>query len=241
MKKTNLQEIKNTAKCLFMAVPIETKGNLPVCLHPFTNNPFVLVKKGDQTEFVDARTKEGFEKYKNQMFEVIDKADSIFGITMMLNSAYYMTFLKFTWKFMSAKDFGETLRDCWTQQEWPNRDNNVTHRELISWFKKADKNTLMSEEDNAKLKELKAECLTKGIKLYRGVNQGGKPNGLSWTISKEKAEWFANRWSNYGVKDGEVYTMLITNPSCILAYFSDRNESEVIVDTIKIKDWVKLV
>ena len=99
----------------------------------------------------------------------------------------------------------------------------------------------MSEEDNSKLSELKAQCLTNGITVYRGVNQGGKPSGLSWTTDKEKAEWFANRWSNFGVKDGEVYVMLITDPSCVLAYFSDRNESEVIIDTIKIKDWVKLI
>ena len=240
MTKTNLEEIKNTAKCLFMAVPIKQTEDLPVCQHPFTNTPLVLVKNGNNTDFVDARTEEGFEKYKKQTFEIIDRADSIFGIIMLLNSAYYMTFLKFTWKFMSDKDFGETLRDCWTQQEWPNRDNNVTHRELVSWFKKADKNTLMSEEDNAKLSELKAKCLTDGLTLYRGVNQGGKPNGLSWTTDKEKAEWFANRWSNYGVNDGKVYMMYITDPSLILAYFSDRGENEVIVDTIKMKEWVEL-
>ena len=48
---------------------------------------------------------------------------------------------------------------------------------------------------------------------------------LSWTLSLDKAIWFATRWNN----KGKVYRSLCKKED-ILAYLSCRNEEEIVVD-----------
>ena len=48
---------------------------------------------------------------------------------------------------------------------------------------------------------------------------------LSWTLNKEKAEWFAHRFN----QDGTVYEAQIDKKH-IFAIFNGRNESEVVLD-----------
>jgi hypothetical protein len=47
---------------------------------------------------------------------------------------------------------------------------------------------------------------------------------LSWTLDKNQAKWFANRFE----KDGVVLEKRISKKN-IVAYFNGRNEEEVIV------------
>lgn len=237
MKQTDLEQVKNVAKTLFMAVPIEADKHCGhFCQHPFTNqiHGIRLVGEFEFPELVDYTTKEGFEIFKNQTFDMLDKATSLFGITVMLNKAYYMTFLKFAEPYMSKVDFSEQLKECWTEQEYPNRDKNVPHRTLIKWFRNASTKHLMETKELKRFKELKTICETKGLTLYRGVEFDGKANGLSWTTNKEKAIWFAHRFKS---DTSKIYKLTITNPSSILAYLDSRNEQEVIIDTIREKGW----
>ena len=238
MKQTDLEELKNTAKCLFMAVPIEAdKFCGHFCQHPFTNNVFGVRLKGDKPELIDYTTEEGFKIFKKQTFEMIDLAKKPFDIIILLNKAYYMTYLKFTEPYFSKKDFSELLRECWVQQEYPNRDNNVNHRTLIKWFRNATNSSLMEKEEIKKLRNLKLECEVEGLTLYRGVEFDGKPDGLSWTTSLEKAKWFSKRFKSGNSK---VYKLTIKNSNNLLAYLDNRNEQEVIVDTFREKGWEEI-
>lgn len=65
------------------------------------------------------------------------------------------------------------------------------------------------------------------VTVYRGVRseRPGSIKAMSWTLSRETAQWFANR---YG-KAGTVYEAAIEKKH-IHALFLGRNESEVIVD-----------
>lgn len=69
--------------------------------------------------------------------------------------------------------------------------------------------------------------LPESITVYRGVNEYNAENikALSWTLNKDTAEWFANRFGN----NGTVYQAEIEKQH-IFAVFDGRNESEVIVD-----------
>ena len=58
--------------------------------------------------------------------------------------------------------------------------------------------------------------------------------GLSWTIDKSVAEWFARRFGHDGDKC-YVFTGTI-NKKDIFALFSSRNEKEVVCDYRKIKN-----
>ena len=93
---------------------------------------------------------------------------------------------------------------------------------------------LEDQEERSMFLKLQDKCRKSGITVYRGVIENGKPNGLSWTTSKKVAQWFSNR---FYTGTGKVYKMVIKNPSDILAYFNNRNEKEVIVDTSRQKNW----
>ena len=64
------------------------------------------------------------------------------------------------------------------------------------------------------------------LTIYRGVHiKKGTLRGLSWTLDRERAEWFANRWAKRRpyLVEAEVLK------SDVRAYFLDRNEAEIIV------------
>ena len=65
------------------------------------------------------------------------------------------------------------------------------------------------------------------VTIYRGVTSYNAKNikALSWTTDYQTAEWFAHRFG----EEGTVYQAQIGKEH-ILAFFSGRNESEVIVD-----------
>ena len=85
--------------------------------------------------------------------------------------------------------------------------------------------------------------------IYRGVmvqtnkdtNNQLKLNerniGFSWTLDKQKGEWFGNRFSSLGdcyLLETKVETRLI------MYYLNDMKEQEVIIDPCFIKDKIKV-
>ena len=67
------------------------------------------------------------------------------------------------------------------------------------------------------------------VTIYRGVGSEEYRDGISWTLDREKAEWFATRFT----EDGVVYSAKVKSND-ILYYISDRGEKEVIVDPKKL-------
>ena len=80
--------------------------------------------------------------------------------------------------------------------------------------------------------------LPKELKIYRGVYLNKKDNkydflGSSWTLDFEMAKWFAER---RGFRENEyplVYSLTV-NKEDVLAYFTRREEAEILVDYTKI-------
>jgi hypothetical protein len=65
------------------------------------------------------------------------------------------------------------------------------------------------------------------LTAYRG-SITGIPNGLSWTISKEKAAWILDRWQDKDQGGGTVFSLEITRKD-ILVYIEDDIRQEVIL------------
>lgn len=190
-----------------------------------------------KTNTIDLSILEGQAVFKNHIFNLIKEAKEISDILMLVNSAWYMSFLKFTSWCLTEEDLGKVLGMTWIMQEFPNRDKIVTRREIIKWFREASKKTLMDPEEYQKYEELrKGKTLT----VYRGVGYDGKPSGLSWTLSLEKAIWFANRFNPDNAKVYKMDIDLTKHKNNILAYFDGRNEQEVIVDVYKCNDWMEV-
>jgi hypothetical protein len=79
----------------------------------------------------------------------------------------------------------------------------------------------MDEGERAVLK-----ALGDAVVIYRGYDHRNGAKGLSWTLSRPQAEWFANRW---GRRTAMVATGSVEQRH-ILAHFRGRNEDEIVVD-----------
>jgi hypothetical protein len=119
---------------------------------------------------------------------------------------------------LNDRTLADLIGQVWTDCESPHV--NLDH--WIVLFKHViDPAGLMTDGDREVWSILRD---IKSVTVYRGQHVDGKPTGISWTLNRDKAEWFANRW---GV-DGHVLKRAVPG-SRLLAYFSGRGEDEVII------------
>jgi hypothetical protein len=117
-------------------------------------------------------------------------------------------------------EFWEAVGQVWIDSE------NI-HESFKQWLEvwrsnPANRHHVMSETDRAGY-----SGLPKKVRLYRGFSWRGTKLGLSWTTSRKKAIWFANRFEDRD--SGYVITATVAKDN-VLAYFNGRNEVECVVD-----------
>ena len=84
----------------------------------------------------------------------------------------------------------------------------------------------MTSEELSYLKNL-----PDNVEIYRGTqSQKAKIRAFSWTLKKETAEWFANRWK----LKGKLYKAKIPK-SAIYFYSNNRKECEVVLNPRKLR------
>ncbi len=222
-KETDLNKVKERAKVLLQFEPRFIE-NSTFIIHPILKYDFVIDPDKTNGEVLSVRNADELEKiyeiYSSKIDKVTDYTDFILIIDNKLNYAF---FFKETKEYVNIQDFSKFLGEMWTFLEAPNHNPNVTKRQLISYFKCAEKEYMMSQE------ELKLyDSLPNEIEVYRGVSNNNKKNGtkaLSWTINKNIAKWFATRYDNEGI----VFTAKAKKED-VLAYFNSREEEEVVID-----------
>lgn len=220
---TDIEQVKSVARALLMTEVYKTPYSPMVVQHPFTSSGFVATTKDGVMQLLDiTESEENLQAWQAFMRKQINSTDNAYEIYMMTNKPYSLTFLKYASPYLSKADFSKILADAWIRSENPNDDTNVSKSKLILMFKKADPHDLMLESELQQYEELD-EVVT----VYRGVTSHNAKNikALSWTLDREKAEWFANRFN----EDGTVYEAEIEKTH-IFALFNGRNESEVVVD-----------
>jgi len=228
MKKTDIGQIRELA-VTFMNIDVTFNEKYPfVVKHPFFDTAAVITPDG---KLIDIHDKENLKKVREKYIEII-KQSSFHQIITMICSPYRFTFLKYAKPYLSKEDFDKTLAECWITSENPNQDSNVQIRTFISWFKKADKKTIMNEEEYEYYRRLPDI-----VDVYRGVAVGrAEQKGLSWTCKYETAEWFSRRFDNevegkYGyILKGRI------NKEDVFAYFNSRGEDEVLCNSSKVYD-----
>lgn len=226
-KETNLAAVKSEARTLvYLDIKVEEKFGLFV-QHPYFGQVIDAVQENEKLVMVDLREPEGLKKAQKRVLKTIDAVEDYSQFFMFIRAPYLPVFFKLTQQYLSHKDFSEALADVWTLVEFPNIDVNVSKGEFMQFFLKANKEWLMDEDEYKYYKELPEE-----ITVYRGTGKGAKHLlGLSWTLDYEKAKWFATRWGRKGV----LYKGVIRKEN-VLAYFSRRSESEVVIDVGKLID-----
>lgn len=228
MKKcTDLNSVKEFARCLLYTDVHKVENYSFIVKHPFTDYAFATIAKNpdkvtDNAVINILESESNLNRWREYVAERIDSAESADEIYSRITKPYRLTFLKYAGKYLSEKNFAEMLCAAWVSSENPNSDVNVSQSELLRMFRSADKSLLMTAEERKRLDELDDP-----VTVYRGVTpyNAKSVKAMSWTLDYEKALWFAKRFDS----DGTVYTAEIEK-SHILALLDGRDESEIVVE-----------
>ena len=75
---------------------------------------------------------------------------------------------------------------------------------------------------------------TDPLTVYRG-SDARRRVGMAWTTNWRTARWYAERWKGYAnVRQASVWTATVA-PEQVLAMFDEQSESEVVLDTSRLK------
>lgn len=222
-KITDLTAVKEVAiRLLYIDIGL-TKFSPVVVKHPFLETAQILVKDGQGMKIINLlEDEEELAKWQQKIKTEIEKAENVIQVYIMFTKPYIFAFLKFVKQYLSKEDLSSILGDAWSRVEQSNMDNNLSKSQLVSLFKQCDPKLLMDEKEYQEFQNFPAT-----LEIYRGVTTYNKKNikALSWTIKRDKAKWFATRFS----EKGKVYKATIQK-QYIYAYFTGRNEAEIIVD-----------
>ena len=201
-----------------------------VVKHPFTDSGIVGIRTPDGEYAIGniMENPEDLQTWRKQVSRQIDSADSVMQIAYMLTNSYSIGFLKYVQSYLDKTDFSQLLGYLWVCTEAPNSDPNLSKIQMLNLFRKADPAVLMDETELQQFRQL--EDL---VTVYRGVTSHNADNvlALSWTLDRDKAQWFAHRFG----ENGTVYEAQITKQH-IYAFLNSRGESEVIVDPRGLQD-----
>lgn len=127
---------------------------------------------------------------------------------------------------MDDETYWSLLRDVWVDTEFPWR-NMSTWKNLFAAKRPYRRSFLMMPDEFNALSNM-----PKRVRVYRGCELEHEADGcgISWTVRKDVAEFFARRFD----RGGSVITAEVDRGD-IVAYFDNRNEDEVIL--IDCPDW----
>ena len=138
------------------------------------------------------------------------------------------------------KQYYNFLKDAYMMTEFP-MNGFSNYRDLLHLLYAKDNPKLMMDKEELKL----LNSLPNEVKIWRGVKVDDVLDddniGLSFTLNKDKAIWFAERFAQAGVSQAILIEAVVKRDD-ILSIFLNRDEEEVIVnpEDIKIKEIIEL-
>jgi hypothetical protein len=122
---------------------------------------------------------------------------------------------------LNDTDYWRLLSDIWIDTE--NQYAYLKEWKKLLSSKRSNRHYMMDEEEDNILRSLADE-----VTIYRGCQKGLNEDGLSWSLDKSKAKFFANRFGKKGI----ILERKIPK-SDIVAVLLGRGESEVICEVKK--------
>lgn len=217
MKQTNIQKIREIAISLLYIELCETELSPLIVSHPYFDSAYLPQKNGDLINALENPS--AIEYIRNIRRRQIEQGD-VNRIIGLINKPYRLFYVKCCWDYMSDKDQAESLKFAWITSENTNHDVNVNRHDIQKMLREVKKEYFMSTSDFEKYKSL-----SDGLIVYRGIQHNATEDGFSWTLSKEKAKWFASRFNNHG----KVVERKVQKKD-IVAYINDLNEQEIILN-----------
>lgn len=233
MNTAPLKEIKNIAVDWLRSpvMPCDTNISLPgMVQHPFFDFVFVCDEKGP---FDMQKEPERFETVLKMRERKINQQKTVCGILSLMRKAYRIYFLKEIYELELAdeKTCGNALGEIWAMLENNDSMDEETKDYMLTWLLNADKNIIMNKDDLRVYNNLSDQ-----ITVYRGIQPNESVNGFSWSLCRETADWFAQRFE----PKGNVYSITVDKKD-VIAYINTRDEKEIVVDYTKIKDPILVI
>lgn len=129
-----------------------------------------------------------------------------------------------------TKEYSHLLADVWIDCEHPHINRPV----WLAAFEAADRMHMLTGDDRKLYDKLfaKAEPPLQHLKIYRGTDKSElddfTPYGMSWTLSKDTALWFARRWATQK-EQPPVLLEAEVGLSSVYGPFTSRGEDEIVV------------
>lgn len=218
----------------FLHLPMEETKFSPIAVqHPFFDSAFLMDKQG----VFNALEDEGrYNAYLRTVANNIGSCEEIAQLLSLIRKSYRLPYLLYMMrgKIISKQECGDLLAGEWTLIENLSNDVNVPKGTVLRWIMAADKEKLMDEEE-LRVYNAFPDVLT----VYRGCRVAKAARGLIWSLSEEKARWFAERGallsSGKTGRGALVYRAKIRKED-VVGYLDSRGEQEVIVDYRKLFD-----
>lgn len=223
-KNTDLDKVKKTMLIL-AAIEPEVDEKFPFIVHhPFANSRAGAVRsENGEMKLVDII--DSWEEYLEQIQKTINEANSLDSLFAFVNTPYLLTCFKYVEEWLDEKDFSNMLIHCYTTEEFPERDVNVSVKEQLAFFRKLNPELAMDEDELEYFNTLPEE-----VTIYHGTKHKGKM-GISWTTDLNVAKFFATR---FGYEEGSIILQATAKKDDILAFTNCRNEYEAIINPKKI-------
>lgn len=143
--------------------------------------------------------------------------DDWFGYVFGHTRPFRLDALTFIRNRMPVAEWWLLAKSVWTDSE------NIfqTAEEWLDIFEHEDASTMMSAEERTRL-----NALPETVTIYRGAVRGLNEAGLSYSLSRDRAAWFARRGASRGQP---VVIKIAVARILVVALFETRNEDELIV------------
>lgn len=223
---TDLNKIKAITTVLLYQEPEINKEFPMFIIHPVLDCRTAYLQSEDRL-FDIFKEPETYKKWLKETEIQMEEATTVYKLLNYIRKPYLLAYFKYICEELSEEDFGAILGCVWVRTEFPSDETNATMYDKIRWFQIAEKKYLMSEEEVETYNSLPDK-----ITIYRGCKNPEKIPGMSWTLSKLKARWFAKRLARED-SSPVIYTYEIYKES-VLAYFGRRNENEIVINTMHI-------
>jgi hypothetical protein len=198
----------NLRKCV---IPHREHGH-PMLKHPWVNYPFTIMVNQANKQYA-AKWKIAREEIANRnwfvlLHIVVERPWRLETLIRRAKRGYF-----------TDAELKDLVSSAWTDGEMIG--HNVGFHACIDLFEIAGFVTDSEDDSWDKLPDV--------LTVYRGIDaEFGDSYGLAWTLSLERARWFAH-YGMRGDSGGEVYKVEVPKQD-VLGYFTGRAEEEIVID-----------
>ena len=220
LKNTSMRKCKSLAMYYLHQKP--RSNEIPTMVfHPFIERSVIAYNGKLMDIFKNPSTVDTIMAHYELRISYAKNVNEIFEL---IRPEYRLLYFASIYMYLNEYDFSKMLSYSWKSSMFPTPDSYVKAFRLLRYFRKAHKSNLMTKNELRKFEELPEK-----VKIYRGISYYNNSKiALSWTLSKDRAERFANRFNEAGkVVEKEV------DKNTILAYFEydeEGKKNEVIID-----------